>query len=159
MQPPRGVSIVGATVDHDQIGFLPAPTSHPSSGTMTLSRVSQQARHSSVARLVGERVRTADVSFVGDLPPDRPSDRPLGAPDARLGVQIDTEGARRLNCSSPSCLNSRARRTDFLHGLLDVVEIEIPDEVGPGGGPVGEDHQPPPGQRLRRLRKASLHAI
>ncbi|MCY3733510.1 MAG: transposase [Chloroflexi bacterium] len=28
---------------------------------MTLSRVSQQARHSSVARLVGERVRTADV--------------------------------------------------------------------------------------------------
>ena len=34
------------------------------------------------------------------------------------GVQIDTDGARRLNCSSPSCLNSRAQRTHFFHGLL-----------------------------------------
>ena len=53
-----------------------------------------------------------------DLPPDRPSDRPLGASDARFGVPMDTDGARRLNCSSPSCLNSRAQRTDFFHGLL-----------------------------------------
>ena len=45
-------------------------------------------------------------------------DRPLGASDARLGVQMDTDGARRLNRSSPSCLNSGAQRTDFFHGLL-----------------------------------------
>ena len=41
-----------------------------------------------------------------------------GASDARLGVQMDTDGARRLNRSSPSCLNSGAQRTDFFHGLL-----------------------------------------
>ena len=31
---------------------------------------------------------------------------------------MDTDGARRLNRSSPSCLNSGAQRTDFFHGLL-----------------------------------------
>ena len=42
------------------------------------------------------------MGFGGDLPPDRP----LGASDARVGVQMDTDGACRLNCSSPSHLNS-----------------------------------------------------
>ena len=36
-----------------------------------------------------------------------PFDRPLGASEARLGVQMDTDGARRLNCSSQSCLTAR----------------------------------------------------
>ena len=54
----------------------------------------------------------------GDLPLDRASDRPLGASEARLGVQMDPDGARRLNRSSPSCLNSGAQRTDFFHGLI-----------------------------------------
>ena len=31
---------------------------------------------------------------------------------------MDPDGARRLNPSSPSCLNSGAQRTDFFHGLL-----------------------------------------
>ena len=31
---------------------------------------------------------------------------------------MDTDGARRLNRSSPSCLNSGAQRTDFFHGLI-----------------------------------------
>ena len=31
---------------------------------------------------------------------------------------MDTDGARRLNRSSPSCLNSGAQRTDFFHGLV-----------------------------------------
>ena len=31
---------------------------------------------------------------------------------------MDTDGARRLNHSSPSCLSRRAQRTDFFHGLL-----------------------------------------
>ena len=43
---------------------------------------------------------------------------PLGASNASLGPQMDTAGARRLNCSSPGGLNSRARR-DFYLGLLD----------------------------------------
>ena len=30
---------------------------------------------------------------------------------------MDPDGARRLNRSSPSCLNSGAQRTDFFHGL------------------------------------------
>ena len=46
-------------------------------------------------------------------------DRPLGASDARLGVQMDTGGVRRLNCSLPSCLTRPAQRPDFFHGLLD----------------------------------------
>ena len=37
-------------------------------------------------------------------------------------VLLDTDGARRLNRSSPSCLNSGAQRTDFFHGLLTVPE-------------------------------------
>ena len=41
------------------------------------------------------------------------------------GVQIDTDGARRLNCSSPSCLNSRAQRTHFFHGLLENVRAKL----------------------------------
>ena len=41
-----------------------------------------------------------------------------GASEATLGVQMDADGARRLNRSSPSCLNSGAQRTDFFHGLL-----------------------------------------
>ena len=31
---------------------------------------------------------------------------------------MDTDGARRLNRSSPSCLNRPAQQTDFFHGLL-----------------------------------------
>ena len=60
----------------------------------------------------------AEAGCFGDLPPDRPFDRPLGASDERLGVEMDTDGARRLNRSSPSCLNRGAQRTDFFHGLL-----------------------------------------
>ena len=64
-------------------------------------------------------------------------DRPLGTSDARLGVQMDTDGARRLNRSSPSCLNRPAQQTDFFHGLLTAldkpygfhVEIEIDPHV------------------------------
>ena len=33
---------------------------------------------------------------------------------------MDPDGARRLNRSSPSCLNSGAQRTDFFHGLFRV---------------------------------------
>ena len=40
------------------------------------------------------------------------------ATEATLGVQMDTDGARRLNRSSPSSLNSGTQRTDFFHGLL-----------------------------------------
>ena len=60
----------------------------------------------------------AGAGCFGDLPPDRAFDRPLGASDARLGVQMDTGDARWLNRSSPSCLNSGTQRTDFFHGLL-----------------------------------------
>ena len=52
---------------------------------------------------------------------DRASDRPLGASDEPLGVEMETGGVRRLNRSSPSCLNTPAQRTDFFHGLLNVV--------------------------------------
>ena len=31
---------------------------------------------------------------------------------------METGGVRRLNRSSPSCLNTPAQRTDFFHGLL-----------------------------------------
>ena len=50
------------------------------------------------------------------------------------GVQIDTDGARRLNCSSPSCLNSRAQRTHFFHGLLcTVLHVQLrPHDPGSG---------------------------
>ena len=43
-----------------------------------------------------------------------------GQEDGRdaAGEAMDTDGARRLNRSSPSCLNSGAQRTDFFHGLL-----------------------------------------
>ena len=34
-----------------------------------------------------------------------------------------TDGARRLNRSSPSCLNSGAQRTDFFHGLIAPVML------------------------------------
>ena len=66
----------------------------------------------------------AGAGFFGDFPPDRPPDRPLGASDASLGPQMDTAGARRLNYSSPSGLNSRARRTDFYLGLLGAARGE-----------------------------------
>ena len=46
------------------------------------------------------------------------------ASDARLWVQMDTDSARRLNRSSPSCLNSGAQRTDFFHGLLDPSRLQ-----------------------------------
>ena len=62
----------------------------------------------------------AGAGCFGDLPLDRASDRPLGASEARLGVQMDPDGARRLNRSSPSCLNSGAQRTDFFHGLQGI---------------------------------------
>ncbi len=48
----------------------------------------------------------AGAGCFGDFPPDRVSDRLLGASEATLGVQMDTDGARRLNRLSPSCLNS-----------------------------------------------------
>ena len=38
---------------------------------------------------------------------------------------MDTDGARRLNRLSPSCLNSGAQRTDFFHGLLGATTSEI----------------------------------
>ena len=56
----------------------------------------------------------AGAGSFGDLPPDRAFDRPLGASDARLGVQMDTNGARRLNRSSPSCLNRPAQANRLL---------------------------------------------
>ena len=63
---------------------------------------------------------------------DRASDRPLGASDARLGVQMDTGGVRRLNRSSLTCLNRPARRTDFFHGLLRVAHLELGEVASVG---------------------------
>ena len=60
----------------------------------------------------------AGAGSFGDLRTDRASDRPLGASDEPLGVEMETGGVRRLNRSSPSCLNTPAQRTDFFHGLL-----------------------------------------
>ena len=57
--------------------------------------------------------------------PDRAFDRPLGASDARLAVQMGTDGARRLNRSSPSCLNREAQRTDFFHGMLNLSDVDL----------------------------------
>ena len=34
---------------------------------------------------------------------------------------MDTDGARRLNRSSPSCLNRPAQQTDFFHGLIGLL--------------------------------------
>ena len=45
-----------------------------------------------------------------------------GGSDARLGVQMDPDGARRINRSSPSCLNSGAQRTDFFHRAVKRLE-------------------------------------
>ena len=43
---------------------------------------------------------------------------------------MDPDGARRLNRSSPSCLNSGAQRTDFFHGLLnDPFELAVEFDV------------------------------
>ena len=56
----------------------------------------------------------AGAGCFGDLPPDRAFDRPLGASDARLGVQMDTGDARWLNCSSPSCLKQRGSANRLL---------------------------------------------
>ena len=47
---------------------------------------------------------------------------------------MDTDGARRLNRSSPSCLNSGAQRTDFFHGLLRAHAtrlLALLDDYGP----------------------------
>ena len=60
----------------------------------------------------------AGAASFGHLRTDRASDRLLGASDGRLGVPMETGGVRRLNRSSPSCLNGPAQRTDFFHGLL-----------------------------------------
>ena len=60
----------------------------------------------------------AGAGSFGDLRTDWASDGPLGASDERLGVEMETGGVRRLNRSSPSCLNRPAQRTDFFHGLL-----------------------------------------
>ena len=38
---------------------------------------------------------------------------------------MDTDGARRLKRSPPSCLKNRARRTDFFHGLLSEAILGI----------------------------------
>ena len=48
----------------------------------------------------------------------RASDRLLDASDGRLGYQLETDGARRLNSSPPSCLNGLARLIDFCHGPI-----------------------------------------
>ena len=60
----------------------------------------------------------AGAGSFGHLRTDRLFDRLLGASDGHLGVQMETGGVRRLNRSSPSCLNRPAQRTDFFHGLL-----------------------------------------
>ena len=60
----------------------------------------------------------AGAGSFGGLRTDRPSDRPLGTSDGLLGVRMETRGVRRLNRSSPSCLNRPAQRTDFFHGLV-----------------------------------------
>ena len=71
-------------------------------------------------RLTGGRhaPEPAGAGSFGDFGPDRGSDRALGASDARLGGQMDTDGARSLNRSSPSCVTGPTQRTDFFHGLL-----------------------------------------
>ena len=38
---------------------------------------------------------------------------------------MEPDDVRRLNCSSPSRLNSSAQRTDFFHGLLEVIRRAI----------------------------------
>ena len=94
---------------------------------------------SAICRLIGRlidrwgRLRRAwgfkwtPTALVGSIA----HDRPLGASEARLGVQMDPDGARRLNRSSPSCLNSGAQRTDFFHGLLEIYKLhaELADRV------------------------------
>ena len=50
--------------------------------------------------------------------------------EARLGVQMDPDGARRLNRSSLSCLNSGAQQTDFFHGLVSVCSCEATPQLG-----------------------------
>ena len=52
----------------------------------------------------------------GDLRTDRASDRLLGASDGRLGAEMDTGGARRLNCSLSSWLSRPAQREAFATG-------------------------------------------
>ena len=52
---------------------------------------------------------------------------------------MDTAGARRLNYSSPSGLNSRARRTDFYLGLLAEHTPHLAPPVLEDGAQVGED--------------------
>ena len=42
----------------------------------------------------------------------------MGRLTSALGVEMETGGVRRLNRSSPSCLNTPAQRTDFFHGLV-----------------------------------------
>ena len=49
-------------------------------------------------------------------------DRPLGASDGRLGVQMDPDGVPRLNRSLRSCLSTVGSATDFFHGLIDKAE-------------------------------------
>ncbi len=46
---------------------------------------------------------------------------------------MDPDGARRLNRSSPSCLNSGAQRTDFFHGLLYPGFVASRDELATEG--------------------------
>ena len=45
------------------------------------------------------------------------------------GVEMETGGVRRLNRSSPSCLNRPAQRTNFFHGLRSPVEAFGSSEV------------------------------
>ena len=58
---------------------------------------------------------------------------------------MDTGDARRLNRSSPSCLNSRAQPTDFFHGLFDIPRAQWPllctriDDILSGQAPLVAD--------------------
>ncbi len=72
---------------------------------------------------------------------------------------MDTAGARRLNYSSPSGLNSRARRTDFYLGLLE-------DQFRSGWFPLGNNvakmpkgtEKPGLGMTIFRIRPVTMHA-
>ena len=70
---------------------------------------------------------------------------------------MDPDGARRLNRSSPSCLNSGAQRTDFFHGLLwdaGAVGLDPPPAAVLGVERVGQAH----GAELRGEIRADIRA-
>ena len=67
----------------------------------------------------------AGAGSFGDLRTDRASDRPLGASDERLGVEMETGGVRRLNRSSPSCLNTPAHTNRLLPRAAKMMRDEL----------------------------------